>query len=82
MAPHNLSFRIQHKIFFADKSSDIFEGAPIWVNIYMAGHIYENIITTLLFTDLRITSFKDKFFGVLHIIVAYNQHIKDVFIIS
>ena len=48
----------------------------------LAGHIYENRITTLLFTDLRITSFKDKFFGVLHMIVAYNQHIKDVFILS
>ena len=80
MYPHHLLSRIQQKIFFVDKSIDIFEGAPIRLNFYMVGHIFENIIAALSFTDILLLSFKDKLFEVHHMVDAWNQHMKDVFI--
>ena len=35
------------RYFFVDKSIDIFEGASIRLNFYMAGHRFENTIAAL-----------------------------------
>ena len=48
----------------------------------MPGHIFENIIAALLFTDLPLPSFKYKLFEVRQMIVAWNQRMKYVFIPS
>ena len=66
----------------ADTSIDIFEVAPIWLNVYMTGHIFETIITSLSFNDLPLPYFKDKFFEFLQTIVSCNQYMNDVFIPS
>ena len=58
--------------FFADKSIDIFEGAPIRLNFYMMGNIFENIIASLSFTNITPPYFKEKFFEFLQMIVAWN----------
>ena len=51
---------IQEKRFFADHSIDIFEGAPIRLNVYMPGHISENTLTALLFNDNPIPYLRHK----------------------
>ena len=48
----------------------------------MAGHRFKNIIAALLFTDIPLPYFKDKFFEVSHVIDALNQRIQDLFIPS
>ena len=73
---------VYNRGFFWERSIAIFEGAPIRLNIFMAGNRFENIITALLFTDLPSPYFKDKLFGILRMIFAWNYHIKGVFIPS
>ena len=80
MAPSHLSCRLQQKIFSTEKYIDIFEFSQIWLNVYMSGHRFEKIMTTLSFTDIPLTYFKEEFFEVCHIIVARNQQMKDVLI--
>ena len=77
MAPHQLSSRLQHK-FFSDKSIDIFDIAPIQLNVYMTGNRFENIIAGISFTGPPSTYLKEKFFEVIQMIVEYNDHMKDV----
>ena len=82
MAPFHFSSRIQQRIFFSEKSIDIFEAAPICLNVNMSVHRFESIISALLFTYLPLPYFKDKLFEVRQIIVACNKHMKDVFVTS
>ena len=74
------SFPGYNRRIFFDNSFDIFKGAPIQLNFYMAGHIFEKIIAALLFTDISLPSFKDKWFEVYHMVDGWNQHMKDVVI--
>ena len=64
----------------SDKSIDIFKGETTRLNFYMKEYRFKKIISLISFTDLLLKSFKDRLFEVWHIIVAWNQHMKDVFI--
>ena len=59
-------------------SIDIFEG----FNVFVTGNLFKNIIAALSFTDLRPQYFNDKFFKIPQMIVAWNNHLKYLFITS
>ena len=61
-------------------SIDIFEGSPIRLNVFISGNESESIIDALLFTGLTPQYFKEKVFEIRQIIVAWNNHMNDVFI--
>ena len=60
-------------------SIDIFQGAPIWLNVFMNGSQFKNIISALLFNNIPPPSFKVNLFEIRHNIVSWNDHMKDVF---
>ena len=48
----------------------------------MTGNRFKYIISSLSFTDLPPTYFKEKFFEVHHMVVSWNEYMKDAFIPS
>ena len=46
----------------------------------MTGKEFKDIITGILFTVIIYPPFKDKFFEIIHIIVAWKYQMKDMFI--
>ena len=65
---------------FLEKSIGIFEYVPIQLNFFVTGNRFKNIISALLFIDLLPKYFKGKFFEMFQMVVAWNDHMKDVFI--
>ena len=66
--------------FFLERSIDIFEGALIWLNVFMTGNRFGNIVSTFSFTDLLPPYFKEKFFENIQMIVVWDYHMAYVVI--
>ena len=63
-----------------NRSIDIFEGEPIWLNVSITGNQFKYLITRLSFTDIMPPYFKYKFFESFHIILMWKYNTNDVFI--
>ena len=81
MNPRCLSSRLKHKSLFADKSFGIFEGAQIWLNVYIPVHRLEKIITAFSFTNLPLPYLRTGSSKFVRWLLC-NKHINYVVILS
>ena len=80
MALHELSYRLQHKRYFCREIYWHFWRCTNKFKCLHGGTQIKKISYSISFTYLTLTYFKCKSFEVIQMIVAWNQHTKDVFI--
>ena len=62
------------KMWWSEKTIDMFEGAPCMLSEYMSGWRFHNIGATIRYTNIESPAFLDRFHDVRQMIDAFNEH--------
>lgn len=65
--------------FFEQTEPSPWEGAPFRLNEYMSKKRFEDIISSLRFTNVAAPTYRDKFWQVRQMITMWNRHMAEVF---
>jgi hypothetical protein len=76
MAMHHFKDR---RSFWSTKEVDVFAGAPVRLGEYMSRNRFENILSSLCFTDTTPPAYKDHFWEVRQMIDAWNENMEQQF---
>ena len=64
----------KNKMWWSEKTIDMFEGAPFRLSEYMSGWRFQNISAAISHTNIESPAFLDRFHDVRQIIDAFNEH--------
>ena len=63
-----------NKIWWSEKTIDMFEGEPFMLSEYTSGRRFQNIGTAIFYTNIESPAFLDWFHDVRQMIEAFNEH--------
>ena len=69
-----------HHSFWSSKSVNIYEGAPFWLGKYMSHTHFEEILSSICYTDESSPTLLDHFWEIRCLIVAWNKNMDENFI--
>ena len=64
----------KNKMWWSEKSINMFEGSPFRFSEYMSGRRFHNIGTAIRYTNIESPAFLDRFHNVRQMIEAFNNH--------
>ena len=71
-----------NKMWWSDKTIDMFEEAPFSLSEYMSGQRFHNIGAALRYTNIEFPAFLDRFHDLQHMIEAVNEHCRGEYVPS
>ena len=63
-----------NKMWWSEKTIDMFERAPFRLSEYMSGRRFQNVGTSIGYTNIESPAFLDRFHDVRQMIEAFNDH--------
>ena len=72
----------KNKMWWSEKTIDMFEGAPFRLSEYMSERRFQNIGTTIRYTNIESPAFLDRFHNVRQMIEAFNNHYDGEYVLS
>ena len=64
----------QNKMWWSEKTIDMFEGGPFRLLEYMSGRRFQNIGTAICYTNIESPAFLDRFHNMRQMIEGFNDH--------
>ena len=72
----------KNKMWWLEKTIDMFEGAPFSLSEYMSGRRFQNIGTSIRYTKIESPAFLDRFHDVRQMIEYFNDHYEGEYVPS
>ena len=71
-----------NKMWWSEKTIDMFEGAPFRLSEYMLGRRFQNIGTAMRYTNIESPAFLGKFHDVRQMIEGFNDYCEGEYFLS
>ena len=72
----------KNKMWWSEKTIDMFEGSPFRLLEYMSGRRFHNIETAIRYTNIELPASLDRFHDVRQMIEGWNDHYEGEYVPS
>ena len=72
----------KNKMWWSEKTINMFEGSPFRLSEYMSGRRFQNIGTAIRYTNIESPAFLDRFHDVRQMIQGWNDHYEGEYVLS